>query len=83
MLSHDARPRGVMARWPPEALRKPACESSAAGCPKWLSEGLFGATVIPYLRRASFLSGAGPASQVASGSIAAACCARASTVNSQ
>ena len=34
MLSHDARPRGVMARWPPEALRKPACESSAAGCPK-------------------------------------------------
>ena len=34
---------------------------------KWLSEGLFGAAVFPYLQRASFLSGPAPASRVASG----------------
>ena len=32
-----------------------------------LSAGLFGTTVFPYLRRASFLSGPAPASRVASG----------------
>ena len=34
---------------------------------KWLSAGLFGAAVFPYLQRASFLSGPAPASRVASG----------------
>ena len=64
-----------------DSAERPA--GQPAGRPGWLSESLFGTTVIAYLWRVSFLSGTGPASQVASGSIAAACCARASTVNSQ